>query len=59
MNVRRKIAVALWIFQAIALFGCFVGDNTYLEYNLFNWIGFFIPAIIGLILWFNKENKED
>ena len=58
MTVRRKIAIALWIFQAIALFGCFVGDNSYLGYNLFNWIGFFVPTLIGLGLWFGKKNKK-
>lgn len=57
MNVRRKIAIALWIIQAIALFGCFV-NGEYLEMNLANWIGFFLPTIIGLILWFSKKNKE-
>ena len=55
MTVRRKIAIALWIIQAIALIGCFAGD-TYLEYNLANWIGFFLPTLIGFILWFSKKN---
>ena len=58
MNTSKKIAIALWIFQAIALFGCFVGDDSYLDYNLFNWIGFFIPTLIGFGLWFGKDNKK-
>lgn len=57
MRTNRKIAIGLWIIQAIALFGCFVG-GTYLDYNLFNWIGFFIPGLIGLGLWFGKDNKK-
>ncbi len=55
MKAKRKIAIVLWIIQAIALFGCFVGDNSYLEYNLFNWIGFCIPGLIGVVLWFSKK----
>ena len=55
MTKKQKIAIVLWIIQAIALLGCFVGDNSYLEYNLFNWIGFFIPGIIGTVLWFKKQ----
>lgn len=58
MKVRRIIAIVLWIIQAFAVFGCFVGDGSYLEYNLFNWIGFFLPTIIGLILWFIKKKKK-
>lgn len=58
MRVSRKIAIVLWIIQAIALFGCFVG-GTYLDYNLFNWIGFFIPSLIGLGLWFSKKGGKD
>lgn len=56
MTVNKKIAIALWIIQALALFGCFVGDNSHLEYNLFNWIGFFLPTLIGLGLWFGRKN---
>ena len=55
MNKNRKIAIVLFIIQAFALFGCFVGDNSHLDYNLFNWIGFFIPSMIGAGLWFAKK----
>ena len=57
MKVRRIIAIVLWSIQALALFGCFAG-GTYLEYNLANWFGFFLPTIIGLILWFIKKKKN-
>lgn len=56
MTTRKKIAIALWIFQALALYGYFLDGNS--DYNLFNWIGFFLPTIIGLILWFKENNKE-
>lgn len=59
MNINKKIAIVLFIIQAFALLGCFVGDNSHLDYNLFNWIGFFIPGLIGLGLWFGKNNKKD
>lgn len=58
MRTSRKIAIVLWIIQAVALFGCFVGDDSYLQYNIFNWFGFFIPGLIGLGLWFGKDNKK-
>ena len=58
MKVRRTIAIILWIIQALALLGCFAGDNSNLEYNFFYWIGFFLPTIIGLILWFIKKKKN-
>ena len=55
MNKSKKIAIVLFIIQALALFGCFVGDNSHLAYGLFEWIGFFIPTMIGLGLWFAKK----
>ena len=58
MKISKKIAIALWIIQALALIGCFVGDDSYLDYNLFNWIGFFIPGLIGLGLWYGKDRQN-
>lgn len=57
MKKSRKIAIVLWVIQAIALFGGFVNGEI-LDYNLFNWIGFSIPTLIGLGLWFGKDNKK-
>lgn len=57
MKKRRTIAIVLWIITVIALFGSFV-NGDYLDMNLFNWIGFFIPGLIGLGLWFGKDNKK-
>lgn len=57
MKTSKKIAIVLWIITAIALFGSFV-NGDYLDMNLFNWIGFFLPGLIGLGLWFGKDNKK-
>jgi hypothetical protein len=55
MCKQQKIAIVLWIIQAIALFGGLVnGDLS--DNNLFYWIGFFIPGLIGIGLWFSKKN---
>ena len=58
MNRRRKIAIVLWIIQVLGLLGSFV-SGSYLGFDLFNWIGFFLPGIIGACLWFSKKNKKD
>ena len=55
MKKQQKIAIVLWVITAIALFGGFV-NGDYLDMNLFNWIGFFIPGLIGVGLWFSKKN---
>lgn len=58
MTTRKKIAIVLWVITALALFGGFVnGDNF--DMNLFNWIGFFIPTLIGFGLWFGNDKKEN
>ena len=57
MKTSKKIAIVLWIITAFALFGSFV-NGDYLDMNLFNWIGFFLPGLIGLGLWFGKDNKN-
>ena len=54
MKTSRKIAIVLWIITALALLGSFV-NGDYLDMNLFEWIGFFIPTMIGLGLWFAKK----
>ena len=57
MNTKRKIAIVLWIIQALALFGGFVNGEIF-DQNLFEWIGFLLPTIIGLGLWFGKNNQK-
>lgn len=55
MKKQQKIAIVLWIIQAVALFGGFVNGEIF-DYNLFNWIGFLLPGLIGVGLWFGKKD---
>lgn len=55
MKKQQKIAIVLWIIQAVALFGGFVNGEIF-DQNLFEWIGFLLPTLIGLGLWFGKKN---
>ena len=57
MKTSRKIAIVLWVIQALGLFGGFVNGEIF-DQNLFEWIGFLLPTIIGLGLWFGKDNKN-
>lgn len=54
MKKQQKIAIVLWIIQAIALFGGLINGEIF-EYGLFGLIGFFIPGLIGVGLWFSKK----
>lgn len=57
MNTKRKIAIVLWIIQAIALFGGFVNEEIF-EQNIFGLIGFCFPGLIGVVLWFSKNKQK-
>ena len=58
MSKKKKIAVVLFIIQGIALLGSIVsGAIAGIILNIPMAIGFFIPAIIGAVL-FVKDKKE-
>lgn len=52
----KTAAIVLWVIQAIALMGCFVDPNGLYD-NFFQWLGFFTPTIIGIILWVKASKK--
>lgn len=54
MRKDRKIAIVLWVIQVVALLGGFVNGEIF-DQNLFEWIGFLLPGLIGLGLWFSKK----
>lgn len=53
----KTTAIILWVIQAIALMGCFVDPNGLYD-SFFQWLGFFTPTIIGIILWVKASKKE-
>lgn len=55
MKTNRKIAIVLWVIQAVVLFGGLVNGDL-VDQNLFYWIGTCFPGLIGLGLWFSKKN---
>jgi hypothetical protein len=57
MKTSRKIAIVLWFIQGLAFGGGLVNGEI-LSYNLGNWIGFLLPGLIGLGLWFGKNNQK-
>jgi hypothetical protein len=54
MKKQQKIAIVLWIIQAVVLFGGLVNGEL-IGQNLFYWIGTCIPGLIGVGLWFSKK----
>lgn len=57
MEKRKKIAIVLFVIQAVGLFGGFINGEIF-DQNLFEWIGFLLPCIIGLCLWFGKDKEN-
>lgn len=51
----KVIAIILWVLQCLSIIGCLVDPP---DYNFFNWVGFFLPTIIGIILWFKASKKQ-
>ena len=61
MKASKIIAIVLWFIQGLAFSGG-LANGELLDYNLANWIGFFIPTMIGVGLWFGKgkdNQKKD
>ena len=53
----NKISLVLFILQAIAVLGSIINGNLF-TMGLFELIGFFLPAIIGVILIYRDKNKK-
>ncbi len=58
----KKAAIVLFVLQAIGVFGGIVGKSDVFNinniYDITTLIGFFIPAIIGVILLVKAKKKE-
>ena len=58
MSVKKKWAIALFVVQAIGVIGGIIG-GTFEEIGIFWLIGYFLPAIIGIILLIlDKKSKN-
>ena len=59
MKARQVVAIVLWVLTGLSMLGSMMSGNM-VGANILNLIGFFIPAIIGLILWCSapKEKRE-
>lgn len=57
MSVKKKWAIALFVVQAIGVIGGIIG-GTFEEIGIFWLIGYFLPAIIGIILLISDKNQK-
>lgn len=53
MLVKKKWAIALFVVQAVGVIG-----GTFEEIGIFWLIGYFLPAIIGIILLISDKNQK-
>ena len=55
----KKVAIVLLVIQVLALFGGIAGGNLTNVFSggIFEIIGYFLPGIIGVILYI-KSNKK-
>ena len=56
MKARQVVAIVLWVLTGLSMLGAMMSGSM-ARANIFNWIGFFIPAIIGFILWYTATKK--
>lgn len=50
MKARQVVAIVLWVLTGLSMLGAMISGNM-VGANPLVWIGFFIPAIIGIVLW--------
>lgn len=56
----RKVAIALFVIQIVALFGGMASGNLAAVFSggVFKLLGYFLPCIIGMILYVKSNKKE-
>ena len=57
MKARQVVAIVLWVLTGLSMLGAMMSGNM-AGGNIFTYIGFFIPAGIGLILWVTAEKSK-
>lgn len=55
MKARQVVAIVLWVLTALSMLGAMMSGNM-IGASPFVWFGFFIPAIIGIVLWCTASN---
>ena len=58
MSAKKKWAIALFVVQAIGVIGGIIG-GTFEEIGIFWLIGYFLPAIIGIILLISDKKSKN
>lgn len=58
MSAKKKWAIALFVVQAIAVLGGIIG-GSFEEMGIFWLIGYFLPAIIGIILLISDKKDKN
>ena len=58
MSVKKTWAIALFVVQAIGVIGGIIG-GTFEEIGIFWLIGYFLPAIIGIILLISDKKSKN
>lgn len=58
MSAKKKWAIALFVVQAIGVIGGIIG-GTFEEIGIFWLIGYFLPAIIGIILLISDKRSKN
>lgn len=58
MSAKKKWAIAIFVVQAIGVIGGIIG-GTFEEIGIFWLIGYFLPAIIGIILLISDKKSKN
>lgn len=57
MSAKKKWAIALFVIQAVGVFGGIIG-GTFSKIGIIGGIGYFLPAIIGIVLIISDKKSK-